>query len=102
MDTDEYISRLNDKLIEEAQEVIAAKTTDELMEELADLSEVIHVLAQANGLSMEKVEDARVAKKAKKGGFEKRIYSDFVEMPSDHSGIGYYLARLDKYPEECD
>lgn len=51
---------------------------------------------------MEQVEEARVAKKTTKGGFERRIYSDFVEMAEDHASIGYYLARCDQYPEECD
>lgn len=49
---------------------VAAKTTDELLEELADLSEVIRALAQANGLSMEQVKEARVSKKRKKAGLK--------------------------------
>ncbi|WP_341750290.1 hypothetical protein [Candidatus Tisiphia endosymbiont of Sialis lutaria] len=37
MKEDEYIQRLKDKLLEEAQEVIDAKTPDEVSEELPEI-----------------------------------------------------------------
>ncbi|WP_395463290.1 MazG-like family protein [Wolbachia endosymbiont of Cantharis cryptica] len=63
MEKDEYIERLKDKLLEEAKEVIASKTPDENLEELADLLEVIHTLGKESGLSIEQIEEKRISKK---------------------------------------
>ena len=43
------------------------------MEELADLLEVIHAVALARGSSIGEVEQIRIQKAEKRGGFEKRI-----------------------------
>jgi predicted house-cleaning noncanonical NTP pyrophosphatase (MazG superfamily) len=99
MKGDEYIQRLKDKLLEEAQEVIEAKTPDEVSEELADLLEVIYALGKEYNLSMKQIEAKRLVKKQQDGGFDNRIYSSYIEMPSDNKDIGYFLARPEKYPE---
>ncbi|MBP3454435.1 MAG: nucleoside triphosphate pyrophosphohydrolase [Clostridia bacterium] len=65
---EEYLARLDEKLQEELAEYLADKS----LEELADLLEVLMAVAEARG-SMAEVEAIRVAKKAKRGGFEKRI-----------------------------
>lgn len=99
METDEYVKRLKDKLLEEAKEVVEARNRSAIKEELADLLEVIHALSLAQGLSYQECEDARLKKKDKKGGFERCIYNAYVEMDSDNKSIGYYQARPDEYPE---
>ena len=48
------------------------------MEELADLLEVIRAVALARGSSMEEVEQIRIKKAEKRGGFEKRILLETV------------------------
>lgn len=65
---EEYLMRLDEKL----QEELAEYLEDKSLEELADLLEVLMAVAEARG-SMAQVEAIRVAKKAKRGGFEKRI-----------------------------
>lgn len=99
MNKDEYINRLREKLVEEAQEVLEAKNTVDICEELADVLEVMIALCQVYNFSFEKVEQSRTEKKAAKGGFEKRIYNAFVEVESHHESICYYLERPHKYPE---
>ena len=99
MKEDEHIQRLKDKLLEETQEVIEAKTLDEVSEELADLLEVIYALGKEYNLSMEQVETKRLVKKQQNGGFDNRIYSSHIEMSSDNKDISYFLARPEKYPE---
>ncbi|WP_341752914.1 MULTISPECIES: nucleoside triphosphate pyrophosphohydrolase [unclassified Candidatus Tisiphia] len=99
MKEDEYIQRLKDKLLEEAQEVIDAKTPDEVSEELADLLEVIYALGKEYNLSMEQIETKRLVKKQQNGGFDNRIYSSHIEMSSDNKDIGCFLARPEKHPE---
>lgn len=100
MNTKEYQHHLKIKLIEEAHEVIDSQSPDELLEELADLSEVIRALAEANAISTKQIEEARARKQEQKGGFDQRIYISHVEMPSGHSSINYYLDRPEKYPQQ--
>ena len=97
--TDEYIKRLNDKLIEEAKEVIQAKDKMEVAEELADVLEVINAIASVSNLSFQDIEDVRLRKKAAKGGFETGIYCSFIEMPGNHQRVSHYLSRSEEYPE---
>ncbi len=99
MDEDEYLKRLQDKLLEEANEVISAKTSDEYVEELADVLEVIHALANQLGLSYQQVEEKRLQKKHERGGFSKRIYVAYIDIDADNEKISYYRDRPEDYPE---
>ncbi len=65
----QYIIYLRKKLQEEVDEFLA----DDNLEELADITEVIHALAGAKGYSVEDLERVRVKKREEKGGFEERI-----------------------------
>ena len=64
-----YLRMLDAKLDEELAEYHA----DQNIEELADLMEVIRACAVARGYSVEKLEQVRAKKAAKRGGFEKKI-----------------------------
>jgi predicted house-cleaning noncanonical NTP pyrophosphatase (MazG superfamily) len=99
MEKKEYIGRLKDKLIEEAQEVLEARNHEEMLDELADVLEALIVLGSVHEFSFEDIETARTKKKVKKGGFEDGIYSSIVEIDSSNKEISYYLERPDKYPE---
>ena len=65
---EEYLVRLDEKL----QEELAEYQEDKSLEELADLLEVLMAVAEARG-SMAQVEAIRLEKKARRGGFEKKI-----------------------------
>ena len=64
-----YLHMLDQKLNEELAEYQESKS----MEELADLIEVIAATAKARGCSWEQLLRIRDQKRAKRGGFEKRI-----------------------------
>jgi predicted house-cleaning noncanonical NTP pyrophosphatase (MazG superfamily) len=99
MDDEEYRKSLKDKILEEANEVFLSETPGDLLEELADLLEVIHALGTVCGLTIEQIDQQRLQKKDQKGGFEGRIHCSYVEIDSAHEKIGYYRARPDQYPE---
>lgn len=99
MEQNEYEQRLNDKLIEEAHEVIDANTTNERCEELADLLEVMMAIAQLSNIKFSDIVKAAEQKKSEKGSFEKRIYSAYVELESKHPNFDYYNLRPEHYPE---
>lgn len=65
----EYLTRLADKLREEAAE-FAEKPSQE---ELADVLEVVRALMSAHGWTPEDVERVRAAKAEERGAFEKRL-----------------------------
>lgn len=61
---------LKTKLIEEAIEVMDAQSTDEMMEELADVLEVVHALSAHLKIGMKNIEEARKLKRQQRGGFD--------------------------------
>lgn len=99
MDDAAYRRALRHKLVEEAQEVEAA-SAGELVEELADVLEVVMALAAAEGFDMAQIEAARLAKRAQRGGFDGRVFNAAVEGRDDLPAVAYYLARPEAYPQE--
>ena len=74
LSADEYRIELQTKLREEAEEYFMAKDSQEALEEMADMLEVIRALAVAHGQSWEQLEAIRVKKAEARGGFEERVY----------------------------
>lgn len=72
---DEYLSELDRKLNEECAEYQADKS----LEELADMLEVMHAIAEARGYSVAELEQVRAEKAEKRGGFQDKIYLEKVE-----------------------
>ena len=99
LNQEEYLNSLDNKLMEEAKEVFAAETIQDIREELSDVLEVINAIASARGISFADIEETRLQKKAQKGGFENKIYCEFIEVSSDNKELKSYLANLKEYPE---
>jgi predicted house-cleaning noncanonical NTP pyrophosphatase (MazG superfamily) len=76
---DEYIEALRKKSHEELDEYMNATDTDSALEELADLLEIIHALAEAHGSTAEEVEKIRAKKAEERGGFKGKIFLIEVE-----------------------
>ena len=70
----EYKKELLKKLKEECNEVMMAENQEELLNELADVYEVLNALAYIQNKSMDDVVKIAEQKKLKIGGFEKRIF----------------------------
>lgn len=99
MEQDEFIKRLKDKLIEEASDVKSALSSEELLDEMVDVLEVLMALAKAAGTNLEQIEQVRATKSEKNGGFGNKAYVSSVEIESNNPLISYYRARPDQYPE---
>lgn len=100
MDDNQYIDALKEKLLEEAEEIRQSSNPEELIEELADALEVIQTLIRASGHKMEQVEKARLEKRELKGGFDRKIYTNFIDLDENSDTLDYYLSRPDQYPED--
>ncbi|GAB4375180.1 MAG: nucleoside triphosphate pyrophosphohydrolase [Elainellaceae cyanobacterium] len=70
---EEYLQALRCKLIEEAQEVVTASSSD-LVLELADLFEVIDVLLEAHNIQRSAVIEMQEARRLERGGFQERVF----------------------------
>lgn len=94
------IAALREKLHEEADEIpVRAKVDDEIVEEIADVKQILADIQAQYGVSDEAVEKVRAQKFDKKGGFEKGIYIESVTLGEDDKWTAYYRAAPDKYPE---
>lgn len=71
---EEFENALNNKLLEEASEVISATKKEDIKEELSDLLEVMLAKAKLYDISMSEIEECRINKKEIKGTFEDRIF----------------------------
>jgi len=95
----EHVQALKEKLREEAEEAITAQDKTELMDELADVLEVIQAFAFVSGFSMADIEKARVERKEERGGFEKGVYCEYIEVAEGSLLYNYYKENDKKYPE---
>lgn len=99
MEEEEYLRRLKDKLLEEAQEVVDSTSPKEIIEELSDLLEVMMAVLKVYGMEFSNLQDAAAHKKAERGGFDSRIYSASVEIDENNPILEYYTTRPNQYPE---
>ena len=79
LDDSEYKFELEKKLYEEYQEVLDTTTSEERIEELADMVEIIGILARLAGKNLEDVLEVAKNKSNKRGGFEKKIFLEKVD-----------------------
>ena len=95
----EFDMQLRHKLIEEAHEVCAATSTDDLLSELADLQEVIEGLSQLHQITRDHIEEARHTKRLERGGFQERVFVEVAHHLRGSFGEAYCLRDPLKYPE---
>lgn len=95
----EYNNQLRLKLLEEADEVQEANSREELVEEIADVLEVLDALCKANAISQDEVTTVQTEKRKTRGGFDNRIFVTTAELPEDCHWVDYYVENPKKYPE---
>ena len=76
-----YLTALRAKLVEEAEEAQTASGR-QLRSELADVLEVLQALAAAHGMSWEDVVAEAARKRDERGGFDQRIFLEYVDQVS--------------------
>ncbi|MET0388144.1 MAG: nucleoside triphosphate pyrophosphohydrolase [Polyangiales bacterium] len=98
LDPAELIACLRAKLQEEAAEVQQAPSRAALLEELADVTEVVQALCEVSGITPLELEACRLAKQRERGGFAAGVYSVEVAAEVGAAAADYYLARPSTYP----
>jgi len=92
---------LFNKLQEEVLEVLEAKNQEQICAELADLLDIIDAVKKHNFISEEMITIARKKKADLRGGFDAKLFIEWIECePSGpHSFYEYCLLNPHKYPE---
>ncbi len=96
---DEYIQALHDKLYEEVEELCDVESKEELIEEMADIFQVLETICTMADVSVESIIKTQEEKLEKKGGFQDGLFIDYIEHAEDHPYTEYYAKQPDKYPE---
>lgn len=71
LESNELLSEVKEKMIEEAKEFRAAKTVNESVEELADVLELLHTALNVFGVTYEELEEVRQQKRKIVEGLKK-------------------------------
>lgn len=74
LDDNEYRTELYRKLTEECNEVLTSESSEETLEELADVLEIIRSIAELENKKLDDIIEIANKKRSKRGGFEKRIF----------------------------
>jgi predicted house-cleaning noncanonical NTP pyrophosphatase (MazG superfamily) len=72
-DDQEFLAYLLRKVVEESEELSEAKTDSNLMEEIADVYEIIDTILALKGISPADIAAVQNEKRDKRGGFQERI-----------------------------
>lgn len=76
---DEFKQAVKEKLIEEATEVLKADNRDDVLNELADLQEVMDTIKQIYNINTLEVNTIQAVKALQRGKFEKKLYLKSVK-----------------------
>ena len=88
------------KLVEESNEASSAQSEQDLVEELADLVEIIHGIAYVIKTDFEAIEKVRLSKRQANGGFVQGIIVDTVQIEEENELAPYYDKQYEKISTE--
>lgn len=98
-DNEDFLEALAEKMVEELEEVFDSESREEMIEELADIEEVLIAFKELVEISQAEVDAARKKKKAEKGGFGGRHFIEYADATVGSAAYKYALEKEKKYPE---
>jgi len=97
---EEHKTYLIKKIIEEALEIETDKPVDEIINEIADLQQVIDDLAVICNITKDQISFAQKHRYDLKGGFSGGVFVETLELKDDDLWVEYYRKRPDVFIEE--
>ena len=76
---DEYAAALKEKLSEECEEIKGAGSPDTVLDEAADILEVIDAIARQHDLTFWQVVEQKMIKQKERGSFEGRFFLEYTD-----------------------
>lgn len=98
-DNEDFLSALAEKMVEELEEVFDSESREEMIEELADIEEVLAAFKDLVEISQAEVDVIRKKKKAEKGGYSERIFIEYIDAKIGSPSYEYAKKQEEKYPE---
>ena len=95
----DFLEAVSQKIVEELNEVFESETKEELISELADLEDILDIFKKLIKVAPEEIAAAKKEKNKERGGFEKRIYVQYAEIPKTCDMYAYCENNPEKYPE---
>ncbi|MFH0853627.1 MAG: nucleoside triphosphate pyrophosphohydrolase [bacterium] len=74
LDDIDYVKALNEKLVEEAKELVNAPDENAIKNEIIDLYEVLYAMEKFHGFRHSELIDLQEKKRNERGGFKKKIF----------------------------
>ena len=81
LDDNQFKVALKEKLVEEAKELLEAKTDKEILNELSDVLQLLESIALNNNIAIAEVKKQKEKKEVERGGFEKKLFLEYVDEP---------------------
>ena len=75
----QFRQALKEKLVEEANELLVAKTTTDVMDELSDILQLVESIAHDYRIFFEEIVKQKNKKKKIRGAFEKKLFLKYVD-----------------------
>ena len=79
LDDEEYRVLLKEKIHEEVEELKKATTSEEIIDELADIVQLVESIAQVCAIASEAIEKHKQKKQNERGAFTKKIFLEYVD-----------------------
>ena len=98
----EYEHQLGLKLLEEADEVVTAKSKEELISEIGDVYEVLDCIIALHNLSKDEIAAKQEKKRIARGSYLQRKFVTYAEYVPNGFMVPYCLAQPEKYQEVID
>ena len=81
LDDNQFKVALKEKLVEEAKELLEAKTDKEILNELSDVLQLLESIALNNNIAIAEVKKQKEKNEVERGGFEKKLFLEYVDEP---------------------
>lgn len=80
LDTEDFRAALGDKLVEEVAELRAAGDADAVVEEAADVLEILLAIVAEHGPTLDSIVDIARRKRVERGGFAMRVWLENADQ----------------------
>ena len=98
-DNEDFLAALAEKIVEELEEVFDSESREEMIEELADIEEVLVAFKELVEISQAEVDAIRKKKREEKGGYSERVFIEYVDAKVGSPAYEYAKKQEEKYPE---
>jgi len=93
-----YLNELKRKLIEEGEELSLAKKREAILDELADIQEIIDSLLITFNYKLKDLKNIQAQKNKRNGAFQNKIYINHIVADESFDWLEYHLKNKQKYP----